>query len=86
MSGWIQFLEMVPKTSQMTLLGVNTTQNRIVKQSKDKRKPQMKHVSIALLIVTVSMASCAEMQQKETVEESGTPSFQPKPLDDEYMQ
>ena len=46
----------------------------------------MKHVSIVLLIVIVSMASCAEMQQKGTVKESGTPSFPPKPLDDEYMQ
>jgi hypothetical protein len=46
----------------------------------------MKHVSVALLIVMVSMTSCARMHQKETVKESGTPSFQPKPLDDEYMQ
>ncbi len=44
----------------------------------------MKHVSIVLLIVMVSMASCAKMQQKEMVKESGTPSFQPKPLDDEW--
>jgi hypothetical protein len=44
----------------------------------------MKHVSIVLLIVMVSMASCAQMQQKEMVRESGTPSFQPKPLDDEW--
>jgi hypothetical protein len=44
----------------------------------------MKLVSIVLLIVTVSMASCAKMQQKETAKESGTPSFQPKPLDDEW--
>ncbi len=44
----------------------------------------MKHVSIVLLIVMVSMASCAEMQQKEMVKESGTPSFQPEPLDDEW--
>jgi hypothetical protein len=44
----------------------------------------MKHVSIVLLIVMVSMASCAKMQQKEMAKESGTPSFQPKPLDDEW--
>ena len=44
----------------------------------------MKHVSIILLIVMVSLASCAKMQQKEMVKESGTPSFQPKPLDDEW--
>ena len=43
----------------------------------------MKHVSIILLIVIVNMASCV-MQQKEMVKESGTPSFQPKPLDDEW--
>jgi len=44
----------------------------------------MKHVSIVLLIVMVSMASCAKMQQKEMVKESGSPSFQPEPLDDEW--
>ena len=44
----------------------------------------MKHVSIVLLIVMVSMASCAKMQQKEMAKESGTSSFQPKPLDDEW--
>jgi hypothetical protein len=44
----------------------------------------MKHVSIVLLIVMVSTASCAKMQQKEMVKESGTPSFQPEPLDDEW--
>jgi len=44
----------------------------------------MKHVSIVLLIVMVSMASCAKMQQKEMAKESGTYSFQPKPLDDEW--
>ena len=44
----------------------------------------MKHGSILLLIVTVSMASCAKMQQKEMVKENGTSSFQPKPLDDEW--
>jgi hypothetical protein len=44
----------------------------------------MKHVSIILLIVMVSMASCAKMQQKEMTKESGTYTFQPKPLDDEW--
>jgi hypothetical protein len=44
----------------------------------------MKHASIVLLIVMVSMASCAKMQQKEMVKDSGTPSFQPEPLDDEW--
>jgi len=44
----------------------------------------MKHISIVLLIVMVSMASCAKMQEKEMTKESGTPSFQPKPLDDEW--
>ncbi len=44
----------------------------------------MKKLFIILLIVMVSMASCAKMQQKEMVKESGTPSFQPKPLDDEW--
>jgi hypothetical protein len=44
----------------------------------------MKRVSILLLIAMVSMASCAKMQQKEMVKESGTPSFQPEPLDDEW--
>jgi len=44
----------------------------------------MKNLSIMLLVVMVSMASCAKMQQKEMVKESGTPSFQPEPLDDEW--
>jgi hypothetical protein len=44
----------------------------------------MKHVSIVLLIVMASMASCAKMQQKEMTKESGTYTFQPKPLDDEW--
>ena len=43
----------------------------------------MKRLSIILLVVLVGLASCAKMQQKETVKESGTPSFQPEPLDDE---
>ncbi len=44
----------------------------------------MKHVSIVLLIVMVSMASCAINEEKETAKESGSASFQPKPLDDEW--
>jgi hypothetical protein len=44
----------------------------------------MKHVSIVLLIVMVSMASCTKMQQKEMIKESRIPSFQPEPLDDEW--
>jgi len=44
----------------------------------------MKHVSIVLLIVMVSMASCAKMQEKKTAKEGGTYTFQPKPFDDEW--
>ncbi len=44
----------------------------------------MKHVSIVLLIVMVSMASCAINKENEMAEISGPPSFQPKPLDDEW--
>lgn len=44
----------------------------------------MKRASIILLIVMVSMTSCAKMQQKELVKESGSVSFQPKPLDDQW--
>jgi hypothetical protein len=44
----------------------------------------MKNLSIMLLVVMVSMASCAKMQEKEMAKESGSPSFQPKPLDDEW--
>jgi hypothetical protein len=44
----------------------------------------MKNLSIMLLVVMVSMVSCAKMQEKEMAKESGTPSFQPKPLDDEW--
>jgi hypothetical protein len=44
----------------------------------------MKHVYIVLLIVMVSMASCAINEEKETAKESGTTSFQPKPLDDDW--
>jgi hypothetical protein len=44
----------------------------------------MKNLSIMLLVVMVSMSSCAKMQEKEMAKESGSPSFQPKPLDDEW--
>jgi hypothetical protein len=44
----------------------------------------MKNLSIMLLVVMVSMASCAKMQEKEMAKESGSPSFQPKPLDDDW--
>ena len=44
----------------------------------------MKHVSIVLLIVMVSMASYAGNEEKETAKESGSTSIQPKPLDDEW--
>lgn len=44
----------------------------------------MKHVSIVLLIVMISMTSCARIQQKEMAKKSRTPSFQPKPLDDDW--
>jgi hypothetical protein len=37
-----------------------------------------------LLVVMVSMASCAINQEKETAEESKPSSFQPEPLDDEW--
>ncbi len=44
----------------------------------------MRHISIVLLIVMVSMASCATNQEKEIAEESKPSSFQPEPLDDEW--
>ena len=44
----------------------------------------MKHVSIVLLIVMISMASCAINHEKEIAEESKPSSFQPEPLDDEW--
>jgi hypothetical protein len=56
----------------------------MVKQLKDKRRLQMKHVSIVLLIMMVSMASCAINQEKEIAEESKPSSFQPEPLDDDW--
>ena len=44
----------------------------------------MKNLSIMLLVVMVSMTSCALNKEKEMAKESGTPSFQPEPLDDEW--
>jgi hypothetical protein len=44
----------------------------------------MKHVSIVLLIMVVSMASCATNQVKEIAQESESSFFQPEPLDDEW--
>ncbi len=44
----------------------------------------MKHVSIVLLVVMVSLSSCAINKEKEMAETSGPPSFQPNPLDDEW--
>ncbi len=44
----------------------------------------MKHVSIVLLVAMVSISSCAINEEKETAKESGTTSFQPKPLDDDW--
>jgi hypothetical protein len=44
----------------------------------------MKHVSIVLLVVMVSMSSCAINEGKEMSKESKPSSFQPEPLDDEW--
>ncbi len=44
----------------------------------------MKKLIIILFIVMVGAASCAKMQKKEIAKESGSTSFQPKPLDDEW--
>jgi len=44
----------------------------------------MKRLSILLLVVMVSVSSCAINEEKETAKESGSASFQPKPLDDEW--
>jgi hypothetical protein len=45
---------------------------------------KMKRLSILLLVVMVSLSSCAVNEEKEMAEISGAPSFQPKPLDDEW--
>ena len=44
----------------------------------------MKRVSIILLIVMVSLTSCAVNHEKKIAEESKPSSFQPEPLDDEW--
>jgi hypothetical protein len=44
----------------------------------------MKHVSIVLLIVMVSMTSCTINKEKEMAKDIKPSSFQPKPLDDEW--
>ena len=45
----------------------------------------MKHVSIVLLIVMVSMASCTINKEHEMANENRSSSLQPKPLDDEWF-
>ena len=45
----------------------------------------MKRLSILLLVVMVSLSSYAINKEKETAKESGSTSFQPKPLDDEWF-
>ena len=45
----------------------------------------MKRLSILLLVVMVSLSSCAINEEKETAKESGSTSFQPKPLDDDWF-
>ena len=45
---------------------------------------KMKSLSILLLVVMVSLSSYAINKEKEMAEISGSPSFQPKPLDDEW--
>ena len=45
----------------------------------------MKRLSILLLIVMVSLSSYAINEKKETAKESGSTSFQPKPLDDDWF-
>jgi hypothetical protein len=43
----------------------------------------MKRLSIILLVVTISMASCA-INQEKSAKESRPSTFQPKPLDDDW--
>jgi hypothetical protein len=45
---------------------------------------EMKRLSIILLIGIVSISSYAINEKKETAKESGSTSFQPEPLDDEW--
>ena len=44
----------------------------------------MKRLSILLLVMMVSLSSYAINEKKETAKESGSYSFQPKPLDDDW--
>jgi hypothetical protein len=44
----------------------------------------MKRLSILLLVVMVSLSSCAINEGKTTAKESGSTSIQPKPLDDDW--
>jgi hypothetical protein len=45
---------------------------------------KMKRLSILLLVVMVSLSSYAINEKKETAKKSGSASFQPKPLDDNW--
>jgi hypothetical protein len=45
---------------------------------------KMKRLSIILLVAIVSVSSFAINEEKETAKESGSASFQPEPLDDEW--
>ena len=45
----------------------------------------MKRLSILLLVVMVSLTSCAINEEKEMAKESGSTSFQPKPLNDDWF-
>ena len=44
----------------------------------------MKKLSITLLVLVVSMTSCAINKENEMAKESGSSTFQPEPLDDEW--
>jgi len=44
----------------------------------------MKRLSILLRVVMISLSSYAINEEKEMAKESGSTSFQPKPLDDEW--
>jgi hypothetical protein len=45
---------------------------------------QMKKLNIMLVFVVLTAVSCAINEEKETAKESGSYSFQPEPLDDEW--
>jgi len=45
----------------------------------------MKRLSIILLVAMVSISSCAINEEKKTAKKSGSYSFQPKPLDDDWF-